>query len=177
MQKRFYVKKDNKFYTNWVGDSSEYWGDTADYCDASNDNKPRTDVTYLLETERGFARYRFMNDELVYCGMFTDLGFEDIPAGQIFPTAKHTATIKYKISDHRSTCPFLLCTCLTGQYGHRQIPDRTPCPVRDMAVPAMIFYSGFSTCTMAVFCMGIRQFLLLPNSTITVSSVMSMTTP
>ncbi len=55
VQKRFYVKKDNKFYTNWVGDSSEYWGDTADYCDASNDNKPRTDVTYLLETERGFC--------------------------------------------------------------------------------------------------------------------------
>lgn len=101
--KRFVALKDGKYHSQWVGDSSEFWGDTADYCDASNDNKPRTDVTYLLETERGFARYRFMNDELVYCGMFTDLGFEDIPAGQIFPTAKHTATIKYKISEEDRT--------------------------------------------------------------------------
>ena len=42
-----------------------------------------------------------------------------------------------------------------------------------------IHYSaeGFSTCAMADFCMGIRQFLLFPNSTITVSSVISITTP
>ena len=53
--------------------------------------------------KEAFARYRFMNDELVYCGMFTGLGFEDIPAGQIFPTAKHTATIKYKISEEDRT--------------------------------------------------------------------------
>ncbi|MCM1141242.1 MAG: hypothetical protein NC453_21960 [Muribaculum sp.] len=97
--KRFIVKKDDKYYTNLVGDDTEHWGSTADYCDTSNGLKPRTDITYLLETERGFARYRFMNDELVYCGMFTDLGFEDIPPANVFPNAKKTATIKYKISD------------------------------------------------------------------------------
>ncbi len=36
---------------------------------------------------------------------------------------------------------------------------------------------GFSFSTIASFCIGIRQFLLLPNSTITVSSVISMITP
>lgn len=97
--KRFVVKKDNVYYSNWVGDETEHWGNTADYCDSSNSLKPRTDVTYLLETENGFARYRFMNDELVYCGMFTDLGFEDIPTSSVFPKAKKSATIKYKISD------------------------------------------------------------------------------
>ena len=39
------------------------------------------------------------------------------------------------------------------------------------------YASGFSTWTIACFCIGIRQFLLLPNSTITVSSVISMITP
>lgn len=37
--------------------------------------------------------------------------------------------------------------------------------------------SGFSTCAIATFCIGIRQFLLLPNSTMTVSSVISITMP
>ncbi len=101
--KRFVVKKDNTYYSNWEGDETEYWGSTADYCDSNNGMKPRTDVTYLLETNNGFARYRFMNDELVYCGMFTDLGFEDIPPSQIFPAAKHSATIKYKISEEDRT--------------------------------------------------------------------------
>ena len=40
-----------------------------------------------------------MNDELVYCGMFTDLGFEDIPPASVFPNAQKSATIKYKISE------------------------------------------------------------------------------
>lgn len=97
--KRFVVKKDGKYYENWTGNDEEHWGSTADYCDSHNSLKPRTDVTYLLQTERGFARYRFMNDELVYCGMFTDLGFEDIPLASVFPQAKKSATIKYKISD------------------------------------------------------------------------------
>ncbi len=97
--KRFVVKKDGQYYANWQGDAEEHWGDTSDYCDSSNGNKPLANVTYLLETDRGFARYRFMNDELVYCGMFTDLGFEDIPAASIFPLAKKSATIKYKISE------------------------------------------------------------------------------
>lgn len=101
--KRFVVCKDNVYYSNWEGDPNEYFGSTADYCDSTNDLKPRTDVTYLLETERGFARYRFMNDELVYCGMFTDLGFEDIPPSQVFPMAQRTATIKYKISEEDRT--------------------------------------------------------------------------
>lgn len=41
------------------------------------------------------------------------------------------------------------------------------------------FYSAdaFSTCAIAAFCIGIRQFLLLPNSTITSSSLMSISTP
>lgn len=101
--KRFVVCKDNAYYSNWEGDPDEHFGSTADYCDSANDLKPRTDVTYLLETERGFARYRFMNDELVYCGMFTDLGFEDIPPSQVFPMAQRTATIKYKISEEDRT--------------------------------------------------------------------------
>mgnify|MGYP000023355767 CR=1 FL=1 len=37
--------------------------------------------------------------------------------------------------------------------------------------------SGFSTSVMAVLRIGIRQFLLFPNSTMTSSSVMSMTIP
>lgn len=37
--------------------------------------------------------------------------------------------------------------------------------------------SGFSTTATADFCIGIRQFLLFPNSIITVSSVMSITMP
>ena len=37
--------------------------------------------------------------------------------------------------------------------------------------------SGCSSWTIAAFCIGMRQFLLLPNSTMTVSFVMSMTTP
>ena len=37
--------------------------------------------------------------------------------------------------------------------------------------------TGFSIWTIACFCIGMRQFLLLPNSTMTVSSVMSMITP
>ena len=37
--------------------------------------------------------------------------------------------------------------------------------------------SGCSSWTIADFCIGMRQFLLLPNSTMTVSFVMSMTTP
>lgn len=51
-------------------------------------------------------------------------------------------------------------------------------------VTAFIIYTdysssafAFSTSTTAFFCIGIRQFLLLPNSTITVSSFISMTTP
>lgn len=36
---------------------------------------------------------------------------------------------------------------------------------------------GFSTSAIALFFIGIRQFLLLPNSTIQSSSVMSITTP
>lgn len=101
--KRFIVKKNNNFYANWTGDANEYFGSTADYCDSNNELKPRADVTYLLETDKGFARYRFMNDELVYCGMFTDLGFEDIPPSQVFPSAQHSATIKYKISEEDRT--------------------------------------------------------------------------
>lgn len=97
--KRFVVCKDNVYYSNWEGDPNEYFGSTADYCDSTNDLKPRTDVTYLLETERGFAKYRFMNGELVYCGMFTDIGFEDISPSQVFPSAQRTATIKYKIAE------------------------------------------------------------------------------
>ncbi len=101
--KRFVVLKDGTYYSNWEGDPDEWFGSTADYCDSANDLKPKTDVTYLLETERGFARYRFMNDELVYCGMFTDLGFEDIPPSQVFPLAQRSATIKYKISEEDRT--------------------------------------------------------------------------
>ena len=97
--KRFVVLKDGKYYSNWQGDADEYWGDTADYCDNSNEKKPLANVTYLLETDRGYARYRFMNDELVYCGMFSDLGFEDIPPASVFPNAQKSATIKYKISE------------------------------------------------------------------------------
>lgn len=104
--KRFVVKKDGNYYSNWEGDASEWWGDTADYCDVSNDMKPLENVTYLLETEKGYARYRFMNDNLVYCGMFTDLGFEDIPPSQVFPSAQHSATIKYKISEGRTMSVF-----------------------------------------------------------------------
>ena len=37
--------------------------------------------------------------------------------------------------------------------------------------------SAFSTSTIADFCIGILQFLLLPNSTITTSSLISITTP
>lgn len=41
-----------------------------------------------------------------------------------------------------------------------------------------IFYSScFSTSTIAFFCIGILQFLLLPNSTITTSSDILITTP
>ena len=40
-----------------------------------------------------------------------------------------------------------------------------------------VYSPAFSTCAIADFCIGIRQFLLLPNSTITVSSVMSITVP
>ena len=97
--KRFVVLKDGKYYSNWQGDAEEHWGDTADYCDNSNEKKPLANVTYLLETDRGYARYRFMNDELVYCGMFSDLGFEDIPPASVFPNAQKSATIKYKISE------------------------------------------------------------------------------
>lgn len=97
--KRFVVKKNDKFYDQWTGDDNGYFGNTDDYCDSDNDLKPRADVTYLLETNKGFARYRFMNDELVYCGMFTALGFEDIPPSQVFPTAQHSATIKYSVPD------------------------------------------------------------------------------
>lgn len=97
--KRFIVKKGDTYYSKWTGEDSEYFGSTADYCDSNNENKPRTDITYLLETEQGFARYRFINEELVYCGMFTDLGFEDIPVSSVFPSAQKTATIKYKISE------------------------------------------------------------------------------
>ena len=39
------------------------------------------------------------------------------------------------------------------------------------------YASAFSTSAIADFFIGIRQFLLLPNSTITSSSVRSMTTP
>lgn len=97
--KRFVVLKDGKYYSDWQGDAEEHWGDTADYCDNSNEKKPLANVTYLLETDRGYARYRFMNDELVYCGMFSDLGFEDIPPASVFPNAQKSATIKYKISE------------------------------------------------------------------------------
>ena len=37
--------------------------------------------------------------------------------------------------------------------------------------------SAFSTCVIADFCIGIRQFLLFPNSTITSSSEISISTP
>ena len=40
-----------------------------------------------------------------------------------------------------------------------------------------LFSSAFSTLVMALFTMGIRQFLFPPNSTITMSSVISMITP
>lgn len=99
VQKRFIVLKGATYYAKWTGDATEWFGSNSDYCDSSNDFKPRPDVTYLLETDSGFARYRFMNDELVYCGMFTDLGFEDIPPASVFPNAKKSATIKYKISN------------------------------------------------------------------------------
>ena len=50
-------------------------------------------------------------------------------------------------------------------------------PQGSRSFPFVIYASGFSISTIAAFCMGIRQFLLLPNSTITVSSVISMITP
>ncbi len=40
-----------------------------------------------------------------------------------------------------------------------------------------IYFSAFSTWEIALLRMGMRQFLLLPNSTITSSSVISMSTP
>lgn len=98
-KKRFVVKKDGKFYGNWTGDENEFFGNTSDYCNSANDNKPLSNVTYLLETPTGYARYRFISDELVYCGMFSDLGFEDIPLNQVFPTAQRNATIKYRVSE------------------------------------------------------------------------------
>lgn len=97
--KRFVFKKDGKFYAKCTGDATEWFGSTADYCDSANDNKPVEGITYLLESNNGFARYRFLNDELVYCGMFTDLGFEDVPPSRIFPRAQRTATIKYKVNE------------------------------------------------------------------------------
>lgn len=98
--KRFIAKKGGNFYSQWVGDEDEFICGSGDCCDSANDLKPRADVTFLLETMHGFERYRFMNDELVYCGMFTDLGFEDIPAASVFPNAKKKATIKYKINEN-----------------------------------------------------------------------------
>lgn len=98
-QKRFVAMKGTTFHSQWTGQPTEYYGPSSDYVDSSNDNKPRADVTYLLVTNNGYERYRFLNDELVFCGMFNDLGFEDIPARQIFPKAQREATIKYKVSE------------------------------------------------------------------------------
>lgn len=102
VKKRFIARKGNNFYGTWTGDTQCLWndgtkqyGDSTDYCDTANGNHPVANVTYLTNEE--WERYRYLNGELTFCGMFSDLGFEDIPAVQMFPTAQHSATIKYKI--------------------------------------------------------------------------------
>ncbi len=98
-QKRFVAKKDGKYYAQWTGDDSQYIGGHGEYCVGAN-NEPSEEITYLLsDGSEHFYRYRYMMDDLVYCGVFTDLGFEDIPANRIFPNCKRKATIKYKVSE------------------------------------------------------------------------------
>lgn len=97
--KQFVAKKDDKFYTEWIGDSDEYIGNNNDYRTGS-DNEPSEDITYLLtDGSEHFYRYRYMMHELVYCGVFADLGFEDIPMNRIFPNCNSKATIKYKVNE------------------------------------------------------------------------------
>lgn len=98
VQKQFVAKKGANYYTQWTGDSTQYVGGHADYRTGAN-NQPSEEITYLLtDGSSHFSRYRWMQNDLVYCGVFTDLGFEDIPANKIFPLCKRKATIKYKVS-------------------------------------------------------------------------------
>lgn len=96
---RFIAKKGDKYYTEWTEDYENWIGSSNDYCTGSN-NEPSEEITYLLtDGSEHFYRYRYIMHELVYCGVFSDLGFEDIPVNKIFPNCNHKATIKYKVNE------------------------------------------------------------------------------
>lgn len=97
--KRFVAVQNGLAHSRWSADTSNNVGTHSAYCDANNDLKPLKDTTYLLRTEAGFIRYRFIGDELICLGLYTVRGFKDISAKHIFPNAKRSATIKYKISN------------------------------------------------------------------------------
>lgn len=97
--KRFVAKKGSTYASKWTADTANNVGTETVYCDANNDLKPLKDTTYLLRTEAGFIRYRFIGDELICLGLYTVRGFKDISAKHIFPNAQRSATIKYRISN------------------------------------------------------------------------------
>ena len=97
--KRFVALKDGVYYAAWPADEVNNQGTHTDYCDSTNDMKPLKDTTYLLRTDAGFMRYRFVGDELKCLGFYTVRGFKEISAQHVFPKATRSATIKYKISD------------------------------------------------------------------------------
>ena len=97
--KRFVAVQNGLAHSRWSADTSNNVGTHSDYCDANNDLKPLKDTTYLLRTEAGYIRYRFIGDELICFGLYTVRGFKDISAKHIFPNAQRSATIKYSISN------------------------------------------------------------------------------
>lgn len=97
--KRFVMLKDDKCYGSWTADAANNQGTQDGYCDINNSMKPLKDTTYLLRTNAGFERYRFVGDELECFGIYAVRGFKDISAQHVFPKATRSATIKYKISD------------------------------------------------------------------------------
>lgn len=71
------------------------------------------------------------------------------------------------------------CGCHAA-VGSHYLTGKRGCCKNNIPLKSLSFYhsvSGFSTSAMAAFLIGILQFLLLPNSTITSSSVISITTP
>ena len=103
---------------------------------------------------------------------------------------RNTSNLQFHLS---SPAPFSFCkqTSVSLRKKRRLCSLRSVIPLRCGAIPLCekrctemhliltpsYSASGFSTCAIADFCIGIRQFLLFPNSMITVSSVISIIVP
>lgn len=75
-----------------------------EYIEAGSSNIPRCDTDYIISDENGIDWvYRYDGETLVNCGLRQSVGFCLLYPHDLFPNAKKTASIKYKIADELQT--------------------------------------------------------------------------